>query len=79
MGCSRRVIQHIAIQQSEVLRAKFMADISAFDPNTIIWIDESGCDRRNSMRKYAYTIIGKPDIARVYTIHVYIHEIVCKK
>ena len=39
-----------------------MADISAYDPAMIIWIDESGCDRRNSMRKFAYTIRGIPPV-----------------
>ena len=26
----------------------------------IIWIDGSGCDKRNSTRRYAYTVIGQP-------------------
>ena len=58
MGCSRQVIQHIAIQRSDQLRAKFMADISIYNPAMLIWIDESGCDRRDSTRKYAYSIKG---------------------
>lgn len=28
MGCSRQVIQHIPVQRSDELRAKFMAEIS---------------------------------------------------
>ena len=60
IGYSRRVIQDIAIQYSDQLRAKFMADITAFDPDMIIWIDESGCDKRNSTRGYAYIVIGQP-------------------
>ena len=39
-----------------------MAEISAYDPEMIIWIDEYGCDRRNSMRKFAYTIRGLPPV-----------------
>ena len=62
MGCSRRVIRHVAIQRSDELRARFMADISIYDPAMIIWIDESGCDRRNNMRKFAYTIRGIPPV-----------------
>ena len=58
MGCCRRVIQHVAMQRSDEQRAYFMTDISAYDPGMIIWIDESGCDRRNSMRKFAYTLRG---------------------
>ena len=62
MGCCRRVICHVAIQRSEKQRARFMADISAYDPAMIIWIDESGCDRRNSMRKCAFTLRGIPQV-----------------
>ena len=35
-----------------------MANISAYDPEIIIWIDESDCDKRNSIRKVAYTLRG---------------------
>ena len=45
MGCSRRVIRHVALQRSDQLRASFMAEMSAYDPGMFIWIDESGCDR----------------------------------
>ena len=60
MGCTRRFIRHVALQRSEVLRAQFMSEISVYDPEMIIWIDESGCDRRNSLRKFAYTLRGLP-------------------
>ena len=62
MGYYRRVIPHSAIQWSDEQRARFMADISAYDPAMIIWIDESSCDRQNSMRKFAYTIRGIPPV-----------------
>ena len=45
MGCTRQVIRHVALQQSELLCAKFMAQVSVYDPNMLIWLDESGCDR----------------------------------
>jgi transposase len=60
MGCSRQVIQHIAIQRNEQLRAKFMAEISKYDPSMLIWLDESGCDRRHSARKWGYSLRGMP-------------------
>ena len=34
---------------SESMRAKFMAEISIYDPSMFIWIDESGFDNRNSV------------------------------
>lgn len=60
MGFTRKAIHHIALQQSEQLRAEFMATISVYDPEMIIWVDESGCDRRNSARKYGYSLRGTP-------------------
>lgn len=60
MGFTRKTIHHIAIQQSELLRAEFMAMISVYDLEMIIWIDESGCDRRNSARRYGYSLRGIP-------------------
>ena len=35
-----------------------MAEVSAFDPNMLIWIDETGSDRRNEIRKYGYSLRG---------------------
>ena len=58
MGSSRQVIRHVAIQRSDELRAKFMSEISMYDPSTFVWTDESGCDRRNSARKFGYSLKG---------------------
>ena len=57
MGCTQQVIQHIAVQRSDDLRAKFMAEVAVYDPSVLIWVDESRCDRRHS-RKWAYSIRG---------------------
>ena len=48
----------IALQRSEEQRAKFVADVSRYDPSMLIWIDESGCDRRNCMQKRGYSLRG---------------------
>ena len=58
MGCTRQVIQRIALQRSEEMRAKFMAEVSMYDPSMLVWIDESGCDRHNCRRKRGYSIRG---------------------
>ena len=60
MGCSRQCKHFVAIQQCPILRARFMAEISMYDPSMLIWIDETGCDRRNTIRKYAYGVRGIP-------------------
>ena len=35
-----------------------MAEISIFDPNMLLWIDETGYDRRNCIRQYGYSLRG---------------------
>ena len=60
MGCTRQVMRRIAIQRSDTLRAGFMAEISIYDPRMFVWLDETGCDRRNTLRKYGYSLRGIP-------------------
>ena len=49
MGCSRQVMRRVA-----------MADVSIYDPKMFVWLDETGCDRRNTLRKYGYSLRGIP-------------------
>lgn len=65
---TRKKAQYIALQQSEVKRIEFMAEISAFDPNMLIGIDETGSDRHNEIRKYGYSLKGKP--ARTFQLRI---------
>ena len=58
MGCTRQVIQRISLQRSEEKRATFMAEVSMYDPSMLLWIDESGCDKRNCKRKRGYSMRG---------------------
>ena len=37
-----------------------MAEISVYDPEMLVWIDETGCDRRDATRKYGYRVRGIP-------------------
>ena len=58
LGFTRKKIEHIAFQRSDDLRANFKSDISIFDPNTFVWVDESGFRQRNSIRSYGYSLRG---------------------
>ena len=57
---SRQVIKHHAIQRSESCRAQYWSEFRYFGPSMIIWIDESGFDGRNAIRKYGYGIRSLP-------------------
>ncbi len=45
------------LQRSDSLRAKYIAEISIYDPDMLVWVDESG---RNTVRKYGYSVRGIP-------------------
>ena len=48
------------MQRSEQKRIEYMAEMSLFNPDMFIWIDEIGSDRRKSVRKYGYALRGIP-------------------
>ena len=57
---SRQQICHIALQQSDDERMEFLAEIAAFEPRMLVWLDEMSCNRRNGLRKYGYGLQGLP-------------------
>ena len=60
VGFSRQRMKLVAIQQDDSLRAQFLSDVSPYQPEMIIFIDETGSDRRDSLRKYGYSLRGRP-------------------
>ena len=60
IGMTRQVIRHYAWQRSELSRAEFWLEFWYHSPEMIIWIDESGFNKRNALRKYGYGIRGVP-------------------
>ena len=58
IGVSHQVMKHYAIQRSELRRSEFWLEFHLFQPHMIIWIDETGFDKRNGIRKYSYGIRG---------------------
>lgn len=58
LGLTRQKMRKVAIQRSDSLRAQYMAEIQAFNPDMLIFVDETGCDKRKSCRQYGYGIRG---------------------
>ena len=58
-GFSRKKIQRIALQRSEVVRSEYMAEMVAFDTSMLVFIDETGSDKRNALRKFGYALRGQ--------------------
>jgi len=49
-----------ALQHDEFLCSQFASDVSVYDPEMLIFLDETGSDRHNSIRRYGYSVQGKP-------------------
>ena len=57
-GMTRKKVQRVACQRSTILRAKFMSEALVYNRDKFVWIDETGSDRRNCLRKYGYSLRG---------------------
>ena len=60
VGYSRQRMKLVAIQRDDGLRAQFVSDVSLYEPEMLIFIDETGSDKRDSLRKYGYSMRGRP-------------------
>ena len=59
-GFSRKKLTKIALQRSIDHRGAFMANILQYPREFIVWVDETGSDRRDQLRKFGYSIRGEP-------------------
>ena len=48
----------VALQRSDALRGAFMAHCSLFSRDKFVWVDETGADARDHIRRYSYAIRG---------------------
>ena len=62
VGFSRQKIKYVALQRDKRLRSIFITDVSLYHPD-LIFLDESGFDRRDGMRQYGYSLRGRPPIS----------------
>ena len=56
---TRKKMRQVAIQRSEELRAKYFAEVALYDSSMLIFIDETGSNRKDAMRKFGYSLIGQ--------------------
>ena len=60
---SRKRMQLVARQRGESLRAAYAAEMSLYDPEMFVFLDKTGSDRRNALRRRGYSWRGKPAIS----------------
>ena len=57
---TRQRLKLYAIQRDEFLRAQFITDVSLYSKDMLVFLDETGTDRRDTIRKKGYSLRGKP-------------------
>lgn len=62
---SHKKLTNLAKQRSELLRQCFMSQCEIYDPDMMVFVDETGCDRRSSMRKFGYALKGMHDCTTI--------------
>ena len=68
-GFTRKKIVQVAKQRSSCYRGRFMAEVMQYPRNFFVWMDETGADGRDQIRKFGYAIRG---IEPVY--HRFLHR-----
>ena len=58
-GFTRTKIQAVALQQSAELRHEYMSELELYKPSMLVFVDETGTDRRDSLRRFGYSLRGK--------------------
>ena len=56
---SRQKMKLVAKQRDEDLRSAYKLDVSIYSPSMLVFIDETGTDKRDYLRRYGYSLRGK--------------------
>ena len=59
---TRKKIVQVAKQRSTDFRASFMAHALQFPRRFFVWVDETGSDGRDQIRKFGYALRGEPPV-----------------
>lgn len=63
-GFSRQKMKIKATQRDEALRSLFASEVSLYQSNMFVFLDETGTDRRDAIRRYGYSWQGKPPVSQ---------------
>ena len=56
VGFTRQKIKLVAKQRDESLRTQYIIDVSLLEPDMFIFVDETGANHRDTLRKYGYSL-----------------------
>lgn len=68
-GFTKQKMVLVAKQRCELLRAQYQLDMSVYTghPELLVFVDETGADRRDCLRRCSFSMRGKPATARKLT------------
>lgn len=58
-GFTRKKIKAVALQQNEMLREEYREEVSIFKKEMFLFVDETGTDCRDTLRRFGYSLRGK--------------------
>ena len=63
---TRQKMVMVAKQRSDLLRAEYLLDMQVFHghPEMLEFVDETRADRRNCLRRFGYSLRGKPAVSK---------------
>ena len=61
-GYTRKKILQVARQRCTEFRGLFMAEVLQYPRNFFVWVDETGSDNRDQIRKFGYALRGLPPL-----------------
>jgi len=56
---SRQKLRITALQRDKLLWKRFISDVYVYSSDMFVFLDETGGDRRNTRRKYGYSLRGR--------------------
>ena len=59
-GFTHKRLRTVALHQDKALREQFSSEVSVYDTDMFVFVDEAGSDQRNKLRRYGYSIRGIP-------------------
>ncbi len=62
-GLTRKKVQQVVLQRCAQYRGDYMAEVLPYDLSHFVWVDESGCDKNNHIRKFGYALKGEPPVS----------------
>ena len=65
----RLIIRNVALQQDAFQREQYKSDVSVYTAEVLVFIDEMGMDRRNTLWRYGYSVRGRPAINHSLLVH----------